>query len=318
MVYKGIPSGDYVQDFGYARYTSETNVIEVYVVGVNNGVYAYDLNDLPNKITYQSEPLGELPQSGTYGPETIFHSVVRDGRDITVSFRIKGSESLETYGPVSLQSIGSSQTVLQRYKIATVETDTEWQDRNQRRLTVLAREIAKVTSHSNLVLKTKSRDVDLTSSPLASSETYKTNDSIAQSDHTINWGRLLIGYAWTQVQAAVSGEADAPAKDTVETLVDKVEANLSDADNVEKFYLTHDITSWRTCHNDRAIHIAELDNDFAPGEVILNINDQHKDNNNVVIEEDAEASFHTCVTDDFYSAWSSSDRELLTTRTYTP
>ena len=206
----------------------------------------------------------------------------------------------------------TDEAALRTIVLPPAETTAEWVDRMQPRLTIVARRFVAGVQAEFPHLKTKARNV-----------ATGLDDTHAESkryDNVINWGRSIIGYAWSEMSKWTAPEAQVgvrtPRTD-IEVMVDKIEANIPTPDVVEDFYHDHETNPWHQCHAERKIHFAN--EDTSPGELLFDLQDQATENKGTAAEsinhELAETNFKGLVLGEFENAWKSKKRTLITERT---
>ena len=127
-------------------------------------------------------------------------------------------------------------------------------------------------------------------------------------DHAANLGRGLIGYTWEQINILSDDTLPASKKKTraeIETLIDKLEATFPDQHAIDKFFVRHDEVNWQDVRQNRQIRL--VGDDYRPGEILKNINEEHLKTKNGVTAVDqvsAENEYARCVKQCFRSAWS--------------
>ena len=126
-------------------------------------------------------------------------------------------------------------------------------------------------------------------------------------DHAANLGRGLIGYTWEQINILSDTSIPDGKKKTraeIETLIEKLEATFPDQHAIDKFFVRHDEVNWQDVRQNRQIRL--VGDNYRPGEILKNINEEHLKTKNGVTAVDqvsAENEYARCVKQCFRSAW---------------
>ena len=125
-------------------------------------------------------------------------------------------------------------------------------------------------------------------------------------DHAANLGRGLIGHTWDEINKLSDTTIPVGKRKThaqVEALVEKVEAVFPDSAAIDKFFIRHDESLWYHVRQNRQIRLVA--DDYKPGEIVRNINEEHiaKTPPHHVDQAAAETAYAACIKTCFRQAW---------------
>lgn len=290
-------------------YLDATKQRQVEFLDFSNFDYeTFDYNNIasPPKLTIDYRRQNQQQRIRAHIPSD---EEARDGNTLTILGESFGTETF----PQFILFDATSQTETETDEPATATITFEYPtwllaDILFRRLSKVTHRFVNGLNSQYVALRTKVRNV---------AGAVGENEHNQRYDHMMNWGRLLIGHTWEQIQkyqdvATPAGERPTAAE--IEGLVEKCESQFPHVEATEQFFIDQDHKKWYINHQHRNISLANEDG--TPGETLRTINDEYYDPATGVDHAAAEEEFGRCVKTCFGLAWADKRRVLRKTIQY--